>query len=918
MKRLRKALTDAPAAVLVGGEAGIGKTRLVREFGAQAGVRVLSGGCVELGSDGLPFAPFSAALRSLVREIGADGVRELLPGASGLARLLPEFGDADVTTVESRARLFELVLTLLERLAPMVLVVEDAHWADKSSRDLLEFLIRNLGGQVLVVVTFRSDALDRGHPLRPLLAELARVDMVDRIDLRRFTRAETRRLLHQVLGRGPEERITDQVFARSEGNPLFAEALAEIGGRMLPDSLRDLLLVSFQKLPEETQELLRVAAAGGTRFEHELLSAVVGMDDAELSRCVRPAVAANVLSVDGDGYAFRHALIREAVYDDLLPGELSRLHRRYAEALTERPALVAPGRAAGERAYHWYAAHELAKALESAWEAGEEAIRQFAHAEALRMLERVLELWDRVPEADRIGVRHFEVLSRAVELARFAGEDARGVKLATEALKEAETPAERASLLGMRGWLLYDQNRPEGFDDLRDTIDMLPDENVARARALAMLAVNLSKLAGRGPEARAAAEEALVVARKIGDATAEASALITLAVRSAEPDEERMRQLDAIEPLICHIEDYDEVLRLELARSHVLEGMGRHEDAIRVARLGVAKAKKFGLMRTTGTVLGINMAEPMVALGRWPEALEIIALALERRPLRRHEGGLRFLAATIHIARGDLDRAAADLAAAWEVCAMGRLRRSEEHLPLIHTEILMRLAEGRPDLALAAAEPLRTHADMSDEARYTWPGLAAVASACTNAGEFAPYAARAASLEVRGCLQQAHRLTFDAHAARIRGEEPDWDSVRKAWEELSHPYDLAKALYHSAEHAAANGSRDQALAWLEESVELAAPLGAAPLLARVQSLRSRLGTAAPAHGLTPRELEVLRELASGRPNREIAETLFISAKTVSVHVSSILTKLGTATRGQAAARARQLGILSELDGIFNS
>jgi predicted ATPase len=170
-----------PATVLVGGEAGVGKSRLVEEFGARAlaggVVRVLSGCCVDLGAEGLPFAPFTGVLRELVRDLGADGVAALLPGQGvlELARLLPELGEPGTggDLGEVRARMFEQVLALLGRLAksgPVVLVIEDVHWSDRSTRDLLAFLVANqraLGG-VLIVVTFRSDELRRGHPLRPV------------------------------------------------------------------------------------------------------------------------------------------------------------------------------------------------------------------------------------------------------------------------------------------------------------------------------------------------------------------------------------------------------------------------------------------------------------------------------------------------------------------------------------------------------------------------------------------------------------------------------------------------------------------------------------------------------------------------------------------------------------------------------
>lgn len=244
----RAARDGSPSAVLLGGEAGVGKTRLVGEFAARAragGARFLVGGCLELGTEGLPFAPFTAALRGLVREIGVDGVRELLPeGAGGeLGRLLPDFGeaDADSLTGEARARLFELVLTLLERLAasaPVVLVIEDAHWADTSTRDLLTFLVRNLGADaaLLIVTTYRTDELHRTHPLRPLLTELERVDRVRRVSVARLGRDEVAELVRGVLGEGWTARTAAEIFARSEGNPLFVEAL--LGSRddaELPD-----------------------------------------------------------------------------------------------------------------------------------------------------------------------------------------------------------------------------------------------------------------------------------------------------------------------------------------------------------------------------------------------------------------------------------------------------------------------------------------------------------------------------------------------------------------------------------------------------------------------------------------------------------------------------------------------------------
>ena len=258
----------------------------------------------------------------------------MVPGRGGpeLARLLPELGEPDGDRDPVRSRLFEEWLTLLGRLAEAgpraaVLVVEDAHWADESTRNLLTFLIgqqRALRG-VLIAVTFRSDELHRTHPLRPVLAELARIEWVQRLDLPRLTRGETEELAARLQGYEPGPELAARLFERSEGNPLFTEELLHSPDltRDLPESLRDLLLAAVARLPEPPRDVLRVASAGLDPNGHALLSAVTRLDDEELARALRPVVAANVLLARRGGYSFRHALIREAVYDDLLPARAS-------------------------------------------------------------------------------------------------------------------------------------------------------------------------------------------------------------------------------------------------------------------------------------------------------------------------------------------------------------------------------------------------------------------------------------------------------------------------------------------------------------------------------------------------------------------------------------------------------------------
>jgi predicted ATPase len=278
----RRAATTEPAVVLLGGEAGVGKTRLVAELAARCattGTRVLNGGCVPVGEGALPYAPIVEALRTLLADVGAQEVRKLAgPSWPELAPLAPGLGEppSSPTGEAVQARLFELLLGLLGRLgeqAPLVLVVEDVHWADRSTRDLLAFLVRNLRWErVLLVVTYRSDETGRAR-LGPFLAELARDSSVERIELPRFQRPEVVAQLTGILGAAPDAELVDAVFVRSEGNPFFTEELVaarQAGASALRETLRDLLQGRVERLSEQAQHVLGVAAVAGRRVPHGL------------------------------------------------------------------------------------------------------------------------------------------------------------------------------------------------------------------------------------------------------------------------------------------------------------------------------------------------------------------------------------------------------------------------------------------------------------------------------------------------------------------------------------------------------------------------------------------------------------------------------------------------------------------------
>ena len=741
----------------------------------------------------------------------------------------------------------------------------------------------------------------------------------------------------------------------------------------------------MRRLPEDTQEVLRVASAGGTATAHPLLAAVSGLDDAALTRALRPAVLANVLRALGDGYSFRHELIREAVHDDLLPGEHGRLHSRFAEAIDADPALVPPGRAAVEMAHHWHSAHDSPRALIAAWQAAAQAGRSVAAAERLSLLARVLGLWDQVPDAaTRIGADHVRVLEEATCAASDTGELERGIALATSALKELDPAAEPvrvARLLEDRSTFRSRLGRADYTQDLYDALSYVPDD-VAPVHRISIL-LFLARCAPAVTDERAYADEALALARRIGDEVCEANALLTLAMFHADPGQQAGPDSDSI-ALIDQARAVGErsgaasvLLKAAINASHVLEGAGEHERAAEAARTGIASADAERLSRTSGSLLAINQAEPLFALGRWDEANQLIAGALDlyhgAGPL--HRALLQVVTGNIACARGDLT--AGRLAASTARDIMRSARYEDQHqLPLARLEITLALAADGPAAALAATGQAIDRFDLAASSpRYTWlvmmAGAGAVLAAARQVAvshddelgeQAAATAARlrtvAEKLAWFGPVQQAQQLTFaaaDAHAARLletgdgsgAGDDSGagggsgaggaavavalrsgWDEAAAAWEAVSEPYPLAQALLQAAEAALAGGDRDSAAARLTRATALATALGTQPLGQEIAILARRAGirltrpddgepgpdgagrgaTAAGISGLglTGRELEVLRLVAAGRSNREIAAELFISPKTASVHVSNILGKLGAASRGEAAATAHAL------------
>lgn len=922
LKRTRSA---EPSTVLVGGEAGVGKTRLVEEFARTAaaeGAQVLTGQSLELGEEGLPYAPFAGALRELVNR---EGVAVFDGRETDFARLLPELGPPESGDAR-RGHLYESVAGLLGRLsdrAPLVLILEDVHWADKSTRDLIGFLIRSTRApHVLLVITYRTDELHRGHPLRPFLAELDRVRGVHRMELDRLDRDGTAQMLTHLLGVEPEPSTVDTINERAQGNPFFIEQFAASGDECgdIPDNLRDLLLSRVDTLPEPAQRVLRVAAVAGTRFGHDLLTRVAGIGEAELESALRSIVAAQLIVVDPTGgYEFRHALVREAVHDDLLPGEHARLHARYAEAVEAEPHLVAMGRAPAEIAHHWHAANDHPKALVTAYRAAEDAGKRYAYGEQARLLDRALELWEQVPDAgDRLGASHLDLLEETALAAIEAGDYMRALTLTRAALDDLDAesePLRAARLLVRRGKLLQSAGKSDGSAQAREAYRLLSTapHGVERVTLLADVAYALASIDAE--EAGRIAQEVLTAAEEIGDVPSHVSASITFGQVCAGrmPAEQGLPAMREAADRARATGDLPNLARALVNISDSLFELGEYEESAEAAWEGVPNADRVGVSRTTGVFLLANYAEALIALGRWDEADNHLAEAFRLNP----PGSLALpalrLRARLRLARG---HEGADRLVNRALAFLGRpYLHQENRLYLLELRILAALRTDDQAAVLAAARGALAEASIPEWPRYGWPLLAAVAFALERVGdeemrEQVRALAAATPTPNRRTMARAYAAQV---AATLEHSAPQWRTAVAEWRADGQRHPLAIALLGLADAEAGAGDRAAAAEALAEARAIAASLDAQPLLAAAETLARRIGvraaTPAGAEVLTSREREVLRLVAEGHSNGRIAQRLFISPKTASVHVSRIIAKLDVGNRIEAAAVARRLGLL---------
>lgn len=961
MAAVERAAVGQPTAVLLGADAGVGKTRLLErmaELVVARGGTALTTHCVDLGEIGLPYLPFAEALSQL-RSTGAaqlrDAVDRTVESRPALARLLPDAAAAapSVEDEASRLQLFDGIGAVLAAAgspgAPLVLVIEDLHWADSSSRDVLRFLLARLRTEhLLIVASYRTDDLHRRHPLRPVLAELARHARVERLDLPPFTDAELREFTTAIAGHPlPEEQLR-RVSERSEGNAYFAEELLEAGADAvaLPGSLADVLRARLEQLDPAVQRLADIASVAGRRVTEPLLCAVVEATGADASgvrgelagrdgfdAALREAVTHHVLVGEDGRIAFRHALLAEAVYADLLPGEQVSLHRAYLRALTADPSLGT----AAQLAHHALSAQDTATALVASRAAARDAAAVLAPVEELRHLETVLRLWDTVPDAaTALGEDRVDVTTAAAVAASSAGQDERAVALSRGAVAAtAEDPARQARLRTMLARHLLGVERiHDAAAEVERALAEMPDDAPVEDRAWALATHARTSLnLDLDDQARTSAEAAVAVARTGDTAGAEADALTTLAILEANDSERAGELLGTARDRARAAGDLVTELRITYNVASNRYYAGRLVEAAEVTRQGLERARVAGLAWSGfGIELGLFSELVQYALGDLgpPDPLvqagpgSIGAAALE---------AARLYAA---VARGDADAVARGraLEPQWERDGMVALLAGGTTIDALTwagdlngavelaLTLLDHLGRAWSDYFLGgiwlSALALSALADDARQLRLLGNDASAkvalgdqlITRAVTTAQRGRP---RGGKLGPEGVawLARAH-----AEHSRLTGVN-DPELWRVATEEFSYGYryEEARSRWRWAEALLEAGDRDAARAQAETAGLEAQVMGAVPLATAVRDLarRGRLDLsgvrAAGPEVLTAREAEVLALVARGLTNRQIGEQLFISGKTVSVHVSNVLAKLGASGRAEAVAIAHRRGLI---------
>ncbi|MFI7608134.1 helix-turn-helix transcriptional regulator [Micromonospora sp. NPDC049366] len=942
LREVRSALLDDlaqghTAAVFLTGESGVGKTRLLREVSArlrEGGALVLTGSCLDIG-DASPLHPLLQALRRFDAELTAAQART----SSAVRGLLQMFAD-ETGGPDGAGALLERVsrgLHLIAEGRPLVLVLDDLQWVDRSTRQLLLYLLAGLGDlQLSVLAAVRAESLQGAHPLRRVLTELRRLRTVRVRDLMPLDRADTEQLAAAVVGRPLAAEAAEQVWRRSGGNPFVIEELARDlrdGRDGLSDTLREIFLARVDALPQHAHAVVHAVAAGVEPVDHWLLAQVVRLPEQELIEAVRAAVAHRLLVSADDGYRLRHRLVAEVLVDELLPAERSGLHRRYAEALTSAEAELHQARLA----HHWRLAGEPARALPAAMAAAQEAERLHGYTEAHRHWSAALQLAD-APTGGPLEVDRAELLGHAAEAAHHSGEHARALALLEELARDNGMSScalhiRRARYLAAAGRSALAETE---YERVLEAPDCTPRERATAAAHLAELLLHLGRYADAGQRAREALDLAAVVEGSTTEVVLASSALGFSEAYLEDPDAGLavMRRALATAERSGRPED---VAFAYLHLAELLTGpLNILEEGVVVARRGAERVAELGLGRTWETRLLAIATNGLFRVGQWAEAEKVVAAALRHRPSGADAVELLLARCRLSVGYGDIEAADRDLDSVATVLAGGGARHV---IPLLTLRAGLAMWQGRHDLARQAVQRGLTEIRSDDVgilAALVWHGLRAEAEAHASrtvaVDETAVRRLRDVADRVARKSEKAARPVRDvvdgflalcaAEVGRLNGNDPElWARSVVEWERRNHPYPAAYSRLRQAEALLARRSRvATAGKLLREAYQVAQGLGAVPLTSEIKTLAVRARVALDEREqpggrdatesrsaddelavLTAREREVLAAVAEGLTNKEIGQRLFISERTIGVHVSHIFDKLQVRTRVQASA-----------------
>ncbi len=957
---VRAGLEGSPRAVLVHGEVGIGKTTLVHSVCEQVRgerVQVLWGQSLRFGAVEAMYHPLVLALEGWLRDADDAERTAVIQTVPGAALILPSLG---ASPTQGHSMLMMVVDARIGRVVaqgPTVLVVDDVQWSDPATWDALTYLVAGFGRQRLALVTTHRDEAALGDDFQHWLGNLRRLPCTEELMLSRLDEEATADQIAALLGHPPPHRLVEQVYERSRGNPYFSELLVRRGDldseelpADLPDELSQALLDSWRGVSGPAREVSRILAVGGRPADARALQDVateLGPTDGE---SLREAVDAGVVVMGPEGVWFRHPLLAAVLAETYLPGEAAPVHAAWAARLESVSAEgVDELRRLGDLASHFEGSGDALAAYRALLQGADLAEKLRGHREAADLLVRAVDLWGKAADTGDT-VDQARLLERAGLACRRVGRAREASRLFRAA--RGLVSAERDPLWASRliGWTAGTAGTTDGLEGESDPIDdeqravelssVEPDSR-EHAEALAQLSDSLW-WDGRIEEANQVVERAVAAGHRSGSSAAISYAHGMRAMQRIDVDLEQAARDCQISWDHAVASGLPEVISSAYADTwNLLSARGDQRRLLEHARAAYQWSATEGAMVFQATLL----ANALLASGELREAGAIVRAGLAGGGNTMREAHIRLAAATLCVRRGDRDAAQDHILRARE------LRSDLEQRPGLMAgqplaEVL--IAEHDQVGAFELVErllPVNAVDPRAVDDLLVW-GARAAADLVERASDSRDPAAVEAHrralarlVEMRATLagtafepsgptdttQPAQAALFAAESGRADGARHQvglWRAAVAAcaaaglgWDEQLSTWRLAEALIES------NAPGIEAATLLRRVHEYAAHQDATPLRIRVEDLaasarislisppRTPLQAKVPAAftGLTARETEVLTHLVANRTNAEIAASLFISKKTVSVHVANLLRKTETGSRREVAALARRVG-----------